>query len=182
MPPCPPYSPTTRVSEHQQSVKTPSVNHWQTHKTIWQENYLTHRGSECGTTINSPSVDGLHWVVSHSPIEIKSTLSVSVPRSEIKFYLIFWVRRGWSGNPWGWPWASMSISQPFVNHWQATSMTVKYKIFCRIAHRRWASMSVCSFSGDQALHFTLQWGRRILVIVWRHRVDMSKTHWYVENT
>ena len=85
----PTLPPITHVGEHWWSVKTPSVNHWQTHKTISQENYLMHLRSEHRATVNSPAGDRLHWVARRSPIEIKSASSLSIPRSEIKSYLIF---------------------------------------------------------------------------------------------
>ena len=110
-----------------------------------------HRGGEHRATINSPSGDRPHWVAGRSLIAILSASSVSIPQSEIRFYLIFHCCRGWSGNLWGWQWASMIIRQPFVNHLWATSKTVKYMIFGKITHRLWVSTSIRSSHGDTAL-------------------------------
>ncbi len=102
------------------SIQQPSVNHTMmvfrctTH--FWWEIYLTHCIGEHLTTINAPSVDQRHWVVSCSGTAILSVMSLSVPWTEIKFQFHLRSPWGWSANPRRCPWASMIIKQPSVNH------------------------------------------------------------------
>ena len=149
----PPYPLTMVIGEHRQLVKTPLVNRCQTCYSFWWENYLTHRSGERWTTINSPS--------DRTPLGCRSLMDcnficLTCEHPVVRNKILFPSKKsqGWSNNLWGCPWASMIISQPFVNHWRASSVTVKYKIFNWIAHLQWASTFVHSFCGETALYMS----------------------------
>ncbi len=58
------------------------------HSSLWQEIYLKHRISEHLTTVNTPLVDRIHWVVGHSWTGILSVVSISKSWTGINFISI----------------------------------------------------------------------------------------------